>query len=273
MSQNASLQNLLQSAQDDGVLSPTSANLLNLQDIGAQIQGGMGNNVGQMQLPSTVILVTLLIDDSGSISCIKDGPDAMVKGVNGCIRALKESKQKDAILFHARALSGQVYTPYCELDNVPPFGLGVYDPSYGSTPLYAQAKVVLGTVFLKAQELAEEAQSCRTVTLFATDGADNASRGVSAQDVKTIAEDLLRMERNIIVGMGIEDRHTNFTRVFTGMGIPAQWILTPGNSASDIRKAFAVFSQSAIAVSQAANLGPVSQAGFGSQTVLGGFTT
>jgi len=47
------------------------------------------------------------------------------------------------------------------------------------------------------------------------------------------------------------------------MGIPDAWILTPGNNASDIRKAFNVFSQSAVRASQGA--------GAFSKTALGGF--
>ena len=39
------------------------------------------------------------------------------------------------------------------------------------------------------------------------------------------------------------------------MGIPDRWILTPGNSASEIRRAFAVFSQSAVRASQGVQLG------------------
>jgi hypothetical protein len=35
------------------------------------------------------------------------------------------------------------------------------------------------------------------------------------------------------------------------MGIPDRWVLTPGNSASEIRRAFQVFSQSAVRASQA----------------------
>jgi hypothetical protein len=40
------------------------------------------------------------------------------------------------------------------------------------------------------------------------------------------------------------------------MGIPDRWVLTPGNSAGEIRRAFQVFSQSAVRASQgAAQLG------------------
>ena len=60
-----------------------------------------------------------------------------------------------------------------------------------------------------------------------------------------------------------DDGSTDFRKVFREMGIEDKWILTPGQSAQDIRKAFQVFSQSAVRVSQGA-------ASF-SRTALGGF--
>ena len=46
------------------------------------------------------------------------------------------------------------------------------------------------------------------------------------------------------------------------MGIEDRWILTPGNNPSEIRRAFQVFSQSAVRASQAASF---------SQGTVGGF--
>jgi hypothetical protein len=43
--------------------------------------------------------------------------------------------------------------------------------------------------------------------------------------------------------------------VFAAMGIPDRWILTPGNSATEIRRAFQVFSQSAVRATQGVALG------------------
>ena len=70
-------------------------------------------------------------------------------------------------------------------------------------------------------------------------------------------------ETHIVAAMGIDDGRTDFRWVFREMGIENQWILTPGNDASQIRRAFQVFSQSAVRASQSA-------ARFG-QVVLGGF--
>jgi hypothetical protein len=72
-----------------------------------------------------------------------------------------------------------------------------------------------------------------------------------------------RSESHIVAALGINDGSTNFRQVFQEMGITDEWILTPGNSASEIRAAFQVFSQSAVRVSQgAAVLSPAALGGF-----------
>jgi hypothetical protein len=45
------------------------------------------------------------------------------------------------------------------------------------------------------------------------------------------------------------------------MGIPDRWIMTPGSSASEIRRAFQVFSQSAVRLGAGAGLATLG--GFG----------
>ncbi len=97
-----------------------------------------------------------------------------------------------------------------------------------------------------------------------TDGANNASQATAAQ-VKRIVEDMRKQERHIVAGMGIDDGATDFRQVFRDMGIRDEWILVPGNTASEIRKAFQVFSRSAVRASQSA-------ASF-SKTAVGGFGT
>jgi len=129
-----------------------------------------------------------------------------------------------------------------------------YHPNLG-TPLYDQTAVVLGTVIAKAQELAQAGIAVRTVTLIITDGGDYGSTRCKPGDVKAIVADMLAQENHIVAAMGISDGTTDFRAVFRSMGIPDRWILTPGNSASEIRRAFAVFSQSAVRASQGAQLG------------------
>ncbi len=60
------LNNLFQTAQDEGLLSQASMQALNVIDLGAQIQAGLGVNVDDVTA-SEVVLVTIMPDDSGSI--------------------------------------------------------------------------------------------------------------------------------------------------------------------------------------------------------------
>lgn len=74
---------------------------------------------------------------------------------------------------------------------------------------------------------------------------------------------MLRTERHIVAGMGIQMPKVDFRTVYGGMGIQPRWILTPKNKPAEIRAAFMTFSQSAQRASQSA-------ASF-SQTAVGGF--
>lgn len=255
------INDLFQTAHDDGLLSAASLQALNVIDIGAQIQAGLGIDVDDV-MSSEVVLVTIMPDDSGSIRF--SGNSATVSaGHNTVLDALGSSPQRDNILIHNRYLNGFVLYPYCPLSQAVRMDSHNYDPNQG-TPLYEQTIVLLGTVLAKAQEFADNGVPVRTVTLIITDGADEHSHNRRAQDVKTIVGDMLRSETHIVAAMGIDDGSTDFRQVFREMGLRDEWILTPGNSHKDICKAFHIFSQSAVRVSQsAAHFSQASGGGFG----------
>jgi hypothetical protein len=148
-----------------------------------------------------------------------------------------------------------VLFPYGALDQAVRMTAKNYDPNLG-TPLYDQTTVLLGTVVAKAHELRAAGIAVRTVTLLITDGADCGSQRCRASDVRTLVDDLLAGESHVVAAMGISDGTTNFRKVFADMGIPDRWVLTPSGTASEIRRAFQVFSRSAVAIgSGAAALG------------------
>ncbi|HEY9618762.1 MAG TPA: hypothetical protein V6C78_00250 [Crinalium sp.] len=261
MSQTPDLNQLFQSAQDEGVLSSASLQALNVFDIGAQIQAGLGISVDDV-MASEVVLVTIMPDDSGSIQYSNNAATVRA-GHNTVLDALLNSNQQDNILIHNRYLNGFVLYPYCPVSQAVRMDAQNYNPNQG-TPLYDQAVVLLGTVLAKAQEFSDNGVPVRTVTLLITDGADAHSQRATAKTVRSLVQDMLMTENHIIAAMGIDDGgQTDFRQVFQDMGIRNEWILTPGNSQKDIRNAFQVFSQSAVRASQTAK-------GF-SQTSLGGF--
>ncbi len=276
MSEN--VKELFQTAQEDGVISPSSMNALTVVDIGQEIQEALTGDIGAVE-SSEVVLVTVMPDDSGSIRM--EGNSQLVRdGHNLVIDALCASKQKDSILMHTRYLNGYVLYPYTNVAQAVRMDQHNYNPCQG-TPLYDQSVLLLGTVLAQAQQFIDNGVSVRTVTLVITDGADAHSNRANAAMVKSIVDDMLRTEDHIVAAMGIDDApkecwncgyklrttgidvnmcpqcgdqfyRTNFKQVFREMGIRDEWIFTPGNNASEIRNAFQVFSQSAVRASQSA---------------------
>ena len=245
---------LLHEAHEQGTLSAAALATLDVVDVGAQIQAGLGVRVDDVAA-SEVVLLTMMPDDSSSIAAA--GNTAAVReGHNLVLEALAASKQSGEVLAHTRYLNGHVLYPYGALEHAVRMSAGNYDPRLG-TPLYDQTAVLLGTVVAKAQELTAAGIAVRTVTLIITDGADYGSSRCRAADVRALIKDLLAQENHLVAAMGISDGSTDFRRVFGDMGIPDRWILTPAGTATEIRRAFQVFSRSAIAsgMTGAAGLG------------------
>ncbi|MBK8259704.1 MAG: hypothetical protein IPK82_44480 [Polyangiaceae bacterium] len=238
---------LFRSAEDEGALSPEGARVLAMADLGAQIQAGLGVAVDDVQA-SEVVLLTMMPDDSGSIR-YSGNEKVICDGHNLVLDSLSNAKQKDSILAHTRYLNGHVLFPYCPVLQAARMSGTNYQATLG-TPLYDQAVVLLGTVIAKAQEFSQNGISVRTVTLILTDGADAGSTWAKAKDVRALVEDMRRAENHIVAAMGIDDGSTPFRDVFREMGIEDRWILTAKSGAADIRRAFVLFSQSAVRASQ-----------------------
>jgi len=266
MSENIKI--LFEGAVNDGNLSQKSLQALNMIDPGAQIQQGFGVKVGDVKA-AEVVLVTLLIDNSGSIRFVAGNTEAVRDGHNSVLAALGDSKQQDGILVMCRYFtpgpnSSCVLYPYCALKDAVQMTPQNYDPD-GGTPLYEQTVVTLGGVVAKAQEFEDNGVSVRTVTAIITDGNDENPGGkATTSHCKSLVDDMLAAEKHIVCAMGIDDGgRTDFQKVFNDMGIQSQWILTPKNTPKEIRKAFGTISQSAVRASQSA-------ASF-SKAALGGF--
>ncbi|HYD93129.1 MAG TPA: hypothetical protein VEB18_01575 [Candidatus Paceibacterota bacterium] len=238
---------LFSAAGKDGTLSKGALSVLDAEDIGAVINQGLGITPDDITA-SEVNNVFMLLDDSSSIE--HAGNTQHVRdGHNLIVDSLLKTKQADAIIMCGRALNrGQIY-PCVRLPDVPRLDASNYNPS-GGTPLYDESTIILGMAAAKHQQFADNGVPCRTIVPIITDGADVGSRKQRPDHVRTIVQDLLRTEQFIVIGVGIDDGVTNFRSVFQSMGIDDRWILTPGNSPSEIRKAFAMVSQSVSRASQ-----------------------
>jgi hypothetical protein len=248
--------------ENDDLSARSIAALAAIPDMGAQIQAGLGVHPDDVPV-SEVTLVTILIDDSGSIRFAANA-QAVRDGHNGIIDALLATKQADNILLFTGFLNGAVpLNPYAPLTGVTKLDTKNYDPM-GGTPLFDMTAVTLATVLAKTRQFEDAGVIVRTVTAIITDGADTGSQVQrDPRNIKSIVADMLKTEKHIVCGVGVSDGCTDFRLVFGSMGIEDKWILTPTNDPKEIRKAFAMISRSAVRASQGA-------AGH-SQTAAGGF--
>ena len=262
MSNSVDVNALLTGAMDEGALGAGSLNILNgLDDLGLRIQAALGTPADSVQA-SEAILVRVLMDDSPSMmSYVQDAID----GYNLVIDAQLASKQKAGILFGADFLNGGLLCPYMPLDHIARLSLADYH-LMGGTPLFSRSLETLATVIAKTQEFSDNGVPVRSITLIVTDGYNNQGRGTAAQ-VATVIADMMKAENHIVAAMGIAADavgQADFRKVFQNMGIRPEWILTPKNTPSEIRKAWTLFSNSAVRASQnAANFSSTQVGGFG----------
>ncbi len=243
---------------------------LTADTLGPAIAAGFGDITLDDIMTSDVLLVTMLVDDSGSIR-FAGNTQAVRDGCNVIVDSLRGSKQSQSVLITCRYLNDDrgnhgVLYPYVTLDGAQMLDSRNYNPN-GGTPLYDQTAITLTAVAAKMAEFEDGGVAARAVTVIVTDGADQHSYQHRAKDIAKMVGGMLRSEQHIIAGMGIEDpaSPTDFRRIFQEMGLLDEWILTPGNSAHDIRQAFQVVSQSAVRASQVAgtNFSQVALGGFG----------
>jgi hypothetical protein len=257
----ANIQDLFNGANEEGDLSNESMAMIHDLDLGVDIQAAMGIPAIDSKT-SEVILLTFLVDDSGSIAAARN-EDNIRMGYNLILDSLLATKQKDGVYVHTRYLNGKILHPYMELTSAPKLDTSNYWAD-GWTPLYDQTAAILATVYAKTREYSLNGITARSVTVIITDGNDQGSRKYDANDIKPLVDDMLKDEVHIIAAMGIDDGGTDFNTVFTRMGLNPKWILTPNNSEHEIRQAFRTVSQSAVRASQtAANFQATAAGGFG----------
>jgi len=256
-----SVEDLLGGAQADGVLSNQSMSSLIVSDIGQQIAAGLGVSVNNISSPE-VVLVSILADDSSSIYH-GNNVQNIIDGHNMLLTALRGSTQGDSVLIHTKYLNGTILYPYVQLDQAIEMDTNNYHPD-GGTPLYDQIAVMAGTAIAKVQDFVNNGIQAKSIFLTCSDGSDQHSRRYrSPESLNQMITDMIAQENFIVAGMGISDGHTDFTDIFSRMGIPSQWILTSANDAHSLRSAWQMISKSATRISQ-------SSAAF-SSGVLGGF--
>ena len=231
---------LLGGAYGDGSLSrETMEALTRLPNVGQEIADGLGEP--DRAAKPEVLLVTILGDDSGSIS----GREQDVRaGHNLLLEALGTEVESADILVHTRLLNAGLISAYQPLGRAVRLTAANYDPAhFGGTPLYDQAVLTLGSVLAKTRQLEGQGRRVRTFTLLITDGRDAGSTAASAQSVAWVVGDMLLSGAHIVAGMGIGEDPV-FRNVFEEMGLKPGWILTSDSTAADIRATFRTLGES-----------------------------
>lgn len=238
------INSLFQQMHTEGDLSGASLNALQLVDVSSAINGQVG--LGGLNIPSSeVLLVSMLIDDSGSMSGFKT--TEAINGHNNVLDALAGSKQRNSIVVRTQFFSGTVINDWVLLENAQRMSTTNYHPNLGYTQLFDQTLVTLGSLAKEVYEAKQQGQVARAGVLIVTDGMDNASKATE-RDVKAVVEDTLANETAICSFLGIGK--DNFRKVAQDMGIDNQWILTTADDAHSIRSAFNLFSSSMLRASQ-----------------------
>jgi hypothetical protein len=262
MGSQTTITDLFSNAEENGSLSQTSLDILTDVDVGQDIMANMGVSVDDV-LASETLLISLLIDDSSSINHANNAK-LVRAGCNEIIKALKGCTQNNAILIQTQYINGKVLDTFRMINEATALDSKNYSPS-GITPLFDQTVRLLGTTLAKCDQFEGVSVPHRSISIILTDAADVGSTEADERSCNSIISDMLAQEIHIVGGMGIDDGGmTDFHKVFSDMGIRPEWIITPGNNASEIRAAFGFVSQSVSNAAQnSGSFSKTSQAGMG----------
>lgn len=238
------LNDILGNAVEEGVLSQGTMDLIDLNDSIAI--GSNGTDVNDV-LATDVTLVTLVLDNSGSIG-FSGLEEAVRTGQNEMLAAFQASKQKDSIRIAQWYINeNKPLHSYVGMDDAVKLDKSNYRAG-GGTPLYDRAFEAIVSNVAYAQQLRDTGTPVTNVIVIMSDGLDEGSRKYKAGDCARLIKDVMREQFAVVfVGVGTK---IDFEGVARDMGIPAGNVLTVDATPSEIRKACQMVSQSTIRASQ-----------------------
>lgn len=254
-----SIDDILTGAREEGLVTSAGLNAFQIVDLGTEISDNLGVSPDLVD-SAEVFAFFGVIDDSGSIRD-RGNTQAVRDGYNVILEALTKSKSRDDTIVGASLFNQGVLHPVCALKDARRLDEH-FNPS-GGTPLFDRVIQTCELVVRKCKEFQDTGASFRGVVVIVTDGNDQCSRA-TARDVKAVLEPLLTQEVISVIALGVDDKSTDFRKVFADMGIPNELILTVNNDPSSIRNAFGVVSRATNAASQGASLSQTGLGGFGS---------
>ena len=252
------LDDLFQSAQDDGLTTDTTDLLIaNLN--GPTMATAVGTPLDQLA-SSDVTLAMNVIDMSGSMHPYAN--DLMRAYNDDYLAAMSASPAADDILVSSIVFNDTVQPlhGYVPLEDATRLTKTTYDPDY-MTSLYDAVAGSMTNMVLYAQQLRQSGVSVQCIVMVYSDGEDNKSLQQAA-DVRRAAADLLKQEMYTLVFVGFGLKKQMGFKVGNGNGngrSPAQDLadeigfpiaLDAGLSPSELSRIFRMASMSAVQVSQ-----------------------
>jgi hypothetical protein len=247
MSNLNNLDDLFQSAQDDGLTDDTM-NLVISNLNGPTMTGAIGIPLNQLAT-NEVTLAMNIMDMSGSMH---SHANDLIRAYNDdYLGAMAGSTAVDDILVSTIVFDNQVELlhGYVNLGDAPQLNRGNYDPD-GTTALYDAVASGMTNMVLYAQQLRQSGVMVRCIIIVYSDGEDNASKQTAAS-VRRAAHDLLKHEMYTLAYVGFKSggiSDSQLRHLADAIGFPD--VLIAGMSHEELRRIFHLASMSTVRVSQ-----------------------
>jgi len=154
-------------------------------------------------------IITICVDGSSSVSPFKQ---EMEKCIQEVVKACKYSPRSDYLLIRLVAFNSSMREIHgfkqlvdCDVDDYQ----NCINPC-GCTALYETARNAISSTNDYAKQLDSNDFECNAIVFIITDGEDNASGGISADDVGSALKEALREEAlesiiSVLIGVGVGD--------------------------------------------------------------------
>jgi len=186
----------------------------------------------------TVVLLSLRIDDSGSMSDRMRGDggaaeQAVVEAHNIALRVFRkkmEEQHRDdvVVLVTTSFFEGRTHNLFAPIADAKDLTRDIYNPCIG-TPLYDTTVDDCATITAKMMQLTQAgAKEVRTASLLISDGEDGHSERCRAEEcnaaITGLAPPRSKRPKHFFAAMGIGG--SDFHSIFRQMGIDPKWILS-----------------------------------------------
>lgn len=218
-------------------MTTTSANLTPQADEVLNLNSPLNFNninVGDIDMGETVN-VTILIDNSGSMSPFKDFLNDEIRLM---IETIKSWHQAPKIFLSMGTFGSniEVLTGFQPVSNVTP---KTFNPNEGSTRLYDGCREFLKNIIRQQQDAMRAGIQTKNIFFVLTDGADNASNYDSASEVNKMITHVMKDEQTMgsfgAIMCGIGDAN-DFEHARKEMGIQKLFVVDPNKTEKEIKK-------------------------------------